>query len=326
MDDRGAGQGCVTAKIDLASGSKPTDPIPLPVTHDKGSLGKIVFRGDRLQQIIVEPVVQRTYRSRVAAKQFAGKCVDLIKREFQVLALGGVALVAVPGRNRAVRPRFVSFGTFCILARTCPRWMTAAFGRGTLHFRMGNRLSKIYTRTGDDGTTGLGDGSRVDKDSARVEAYGSVDETNSTIGLILAVEALPEPVVQPLIEIQHDLFDLGGELCIPGHTAIDDAFVERLERVLDQFNDDLPPLKDFILPGGGPATAACHLARTVCRRAERRLWHLARTETVNAAGIRYLNRLSDLLFVLARVLVRHERGAEVIWKRGRLKGGADDDQ
>jgi cob(I)alamin adenosyltransferase len=179
---------------------------------------------------------------------------------------------------------------------------------------VGHRLSRIYTRTGDDGTTGLGDGSRVPKDGARVEAFGTVDETNSAIGLILAVPGLPEPVRACLAEVQHDLFDLGGELCIPGHRIMRDAHVERLETELDAFNDPLPPLKEFILPGGGPAAAACHLARTICRRAERRCFTLARAETVAPEALRYLNRLSDLLFVLARVLARHEQGSEVLWR------------
>ena len=182
---------------------------------------------------------------------------------------------------------------------------------------MGNRLSKIYTRTGDEGTTGLGDGSRVRKDSARVEAYGTVDETNSTIGMILAVPALPDAVANCLTEVQHELFDLGGELCIPGHRIITDAQVERLEAELDRFNESLPPLKDFILPGGGPAAAACHLARTVCRRAERRCWSLSELESVAPEVLKYLNRLSDLLFVIARVLARHEQGSEVLWRQGR---------
>jgi cob(I)alamin adenosyltransferase len=187
---------------------------------------------------------------------------------------------------------------------------------------MGHRLSKIYTRTGDDGTTGLGDGSRTPKDAPRVEAYGTVDELNSTVGLVLAMRGLPPAVVTCLTEVQHDLFDLGGELCIPGHRAITADFVSRLERALDGFNAKLPPLKEFILPGGGAAAAACHLARTVCRRAERRVCTLARTEQVAPEVTQYLNRLSDLLFVLARVLARHERGAEVLWKRGR--GAASD--
>lgn len=182
---------------------------------------------------------------------------------------------------------------------------------------MGNRLSKIYTRTGDDGTTGLGDGTRVPKDSIRVDAYGTVDELNSTLGVVLAVPGLPDGVSACLTRVQHELFDLGGELCIPGANVVTAAQVEDLERALDAFNDPLPPLKEFILPGGGPATAACHLARTVARRAERRVWALSRVEQVNPQVPRYLNRLSDLLFVIARVLVRHERGAEVLWRHER---------
>jgi len=182
---------------------------------------------------------------------------------------------------------------------------------------MGNRLSKIYTRTGDDGTTGLGDGTRTPKDSPRVEAYGTVDEANSAIGLVLASDKVPDNVRHCLTEIQHDLFELGGELCIPGHVAIADSFIVRLENELDRLNADLPPLKDFILPGGGPGTAACHLARTIVRRAERRVATLGRTEPVRGEVLRYLNRLSDLLFVIARVLARAETGEEVLWKRDR---------
>jgi cob(I)alamin adenosyltransferase len=182
---------------------------------------------------------------------------------------------------------------------------------------MGNRLSKIYTRTGDDGSTGLGDGARVSKESLRVEAYGSVDETNSAVGVVLAVPALPAAVTRCLTEVQHDLFDLGGELCIPGTRMITAAYVERLETELDGFNEALPPLKDFILPGGGPAAAACHMARAICRRAERRCWTLARAEPVAPDALKYLNRLSDLLFVMARVLARHEAGSEVLWRHRR---------
>ena len=182
---------------------------------------------------------------------------------------------------------------------------------------MGNRLSRIYTRTGDDGTTGLGDGNRVRKDHARVEAYGTVDEANSTIGMILAVPGLPADVARALTEIQHDLFDLGGELCIPGTSVIKAERIAQLEQLLDGFNDPLPALKDFILPGGGPAAAACHLARTIVRRAERRVWTLAEIEQVNAEVPKYLNRLSDLLFVIARVLARHENGSEVLWRHDR---------
>ncbi len=182
---------------------------------------------------------------------------------------------------------------------------------------MGKRLSKIYTRTGDDGTTGLGDGSRVPKDNLRVEAYGTVDEANSAIGVVLAVESVPDNVREILTEIQHDLFELGGELCIPGHSAVRDEFIERLETTLDSLNAELPYLEEFILPGGGPSAAACHLARTIVRRAERVTTALAREDTVRPEAIRYLNRLSDLLFVIARVLSRAEQGQEVLWRRDR---------
>ncbi len=182
---------------------------------------------------------------------------------------------------------------------------------------MGNRLSKIVTRTGDDGTTGLGDGSRVAKDCVRVEAVGTVDEANSVIGIVLAVDAVPDEVRTCLVEVQHDLFELGGELCIPGHSAIDQSYIDRLESDVEGFNKDLPPLKDFILPGGGEAAAACHLARTVVRRAERRAITLAGSESLRPEVTRYLNRLSDLLFVIARVLARIETGQEVQWKRDR---------
>jgi cob(I)alamin adenosyltransferase len=183
---------------------------------------------------------------------------------------------------------------------------------------MGNRLSKIYTKTGDDGTTGLGDGTRVAKDSARVAAYGTVDELNSAIGIVLA-QQVPGAVGETLTQVQHDLFDLGGELCIPGMAMIRDADVERLEKTLDSFNEDLPPLKDFILPGGGAAAACAHVARTVCRRAEREVITLARSESVRPEAIRYLNRLSDLLFVLARVLARASGHGEVLWQHERRK-------
>jgi cob(I)alamin adenosyltransferase len=185
---------------------------------------------------------------------------------------------------------------------------------------MGNRLSKIYTRTGDDGTTGLGDGSRVPKDSVRVEAYGTVDELNSAVGVLLAVPGLPAAVSACLTQVQHELFDLGGELCIPGHRLITGEHVTQLEQALDGFNEPLPPLKEFILPGGGPAAAACHLTRTIARRAERRVWALARVEAVRPEVTQYLNRLSDLLFVLARVLARHELSSEVPWHHERGKG------
>ena len=184
---------------------------------------------------------------------------------------------------------------------------------------MGNRLSKIYTRTGDDGTTGLGDGSRVDKDSLRVNAYGTVDEANSAIGVVLAVATLPDDVRRLLTTVQHQLFDLGGELCIPGHAAITADDVDALERHLDHFNDPLPPLKDFILPAGGEAASRCHLARTIVRRAERETVSLARHESVRPEAVRYLNRLSDLLFVLARVLARADGQGEVLWNHERRR-------
>ncbi len=178
---------------------------------------------------------------------------------------------------------------------------------------MGHRLSKIYTRTGDKGTTGLGDGSRVDKDHLRVEAFGTVDELNSIIGMVLAYD-LPEATRQSLERIQHHLFDLGGELCMPGYQALDDGYIDWLEETLDGFNQELPMLKEFILPAGGKATASCHLARTVCRRAERRVVTLLKQDDSVALSLRYLNRLSDLLFVIARVLARHENGTEVLWQ------------
>ncbi|RLA09502.1 MAG: cob(I)yrinic acid a,c-diamide adenosyltransferase [Gammaproteobacteria bacterium] len=181
---------------------------------------------------------------------------------------------------------------------------------------MGNRLSKIYTRTGDDGSTGLGDGSRIGKDSLRVEAYGTVDELNSVLGVLLATSG-SEPFGALLSDIQHNLFDLGGELCIPGHTAITSAQVDWLEQQLDDLNADLEPLKDFILPGGSPAAAHCHVARTVCRRAERLVVSLTRSDEINMAGLRYLNRLSDLLFVLARKLNQHLGVADRLWQHRR---------
>ncbi|MBG3850829.1 cob(I)yrinic acid a,c-diamide adenosyltransferase [Xanthomonas sp. WHRI 8391] len=185
---------------------------------------------------------------------------------------------------------------------------------------MGNRLSRIYTRTGDDGSTGLGDGSRTGKDALRVTAYGTVDEANSAIGVLLAAPGVPEPIAALLTTIQHQLFDLGGELCIPGHAAIDAADIEALERQLDHFNDTLPPLQEFILPAGGEAAARCHLARTIVRRAERETIALSRQEEVRSEAIGYLNRLSDLLFVLARVLARADGQQEVLWRHDRRRG------
>ncbi|AUM14125.1 cob(I)yrinic acid a,c-diamide adenosyltransferase [Ketobacter alkanivorans] len=184
---------------------------------------------------------------------------------------------------------------------------------------MGNRLSKIYTRTGDKGTTGLGDGSRVDKDSLRVEAYGTTDELNSVIGMVLSEATVTEPVQGWLLEIQHDLFDIGAELCVPGHKVITEAFVQRLEQHIDAMNSELPYLKEFILPGGNRAATTCHLARTVCRRSERRVLSLSKAEPINEWGLKYLNRLSDFLFVAARVLARADGGEEVMWNRKRFE-------
>jgi len=183
---------------------------------------------------------------------------------------------------------------------------------------VGNRLSKIYTRTGDDGTTGLGDGSRIAKDSARVSAYGTVDEANSAIGVVLAAD-LPADISALLTTVQHQMFDLGGELCIPGHAAIFDADITALEQALDHHNAALPPLKDFILPGGGEAAARCHLARTIVRRAERETVTLGHHDSVRPQAIQYLNRLSDLLFVLSRVLARASGHGEVLWNHDRRK-------
>ena len=181
---------------------------------------------------------------------------------------------------------------------------------------MGHRLSKIYTRTGDRGETGLGDGSRIGKASLRVEAMGEVDEVNSFVGLLLTRD-VPERLRAALVAIQHDLFDLGGELSIPGARVIQEAQVQGLEAVLDGINAGLPPLREFILPGGNEPAALCHIARTVCRRAERRVVALAAAEAVNPALVVYLNRLSDLLFVMARALAREHGGSEVYWDRGR---------
>jgi cob(I)alamin adenosyltransferase len=177
---------------------------------------------------------------------------------------------------------------------------------------MGNRLSKIYTRTGDDGTTGLGDGSRADKDCERIEAIGAVDELNSVVGMVLTCE-LPEIVKDGLTRIQHELFDLGGELSIPGYTLIKLEQVDSLEELLDDLNKDLSPLKEFILPGGTPAAATCHFARSVCRRAERRLITLSHYEDVSDAILMYMNRLSDLLFVVARYLNKQYGQEDVLW-------------
>jgi cob(I)alamin adenosyltransferase len=179
---------------------------------------------------------------------------------------------------------------------------------------MGHRLSKITTRTGDAGETGLGDGSRVAKDSARIAALGDVDELNCAIGLLLA-EEIPDDFRAAFLEVQHDLFDLGGELSIPGHKLVQEAQVRRLEERLEAWNAQLAPLKEFILPGGSRAAAAAHLARTVCRRAERTAVALGRHEPVGDDARRYLNRLSDLLFVAGRALNRAAGRGDVQWRR-----------
>lgn len=178
---------------------------------------------------------------------------------------------------------------------------------------MGNRLSKIYTRTGDDGTTGLGDGSRINKDSLRVEAMGDVDELNSVIGIMMT-EIMPDILVATLTQIQHDLFNVGGEICIPGYVILQKARIDDLEATIDTLNDDLAPLKEFILPGGTKAAAYCHLARTVCRRAERKLVELHRNEKVTDISLQYLNRLSDLLFVMCRTMNKKAGMSDVLWK------------
>lgn len=184
---------------------------------------------------------------------------------------------------------------------------------------MGNRLSKIATRTGDKGTTGLGDGSRVDKDNVRIQAIGEVDELNSNLGVLLA-EPLPDELREELVSIQHDLFDLGGELCIPGYQMIKEEHVERLDALLAKYNATLPALTEFILPAGSRAAAVSHVCRTVCRRAERAIVTLGKVETINDFPRQYVNRLSDLMFVLARVLNRFAGGSDVLWHHDRKRG------
>lgn len=177
---------------------------------------------------------------------------------------------------------------------------------------MGNRLSKIYTRTGDGGTTGLGDGTRVAKNSLRVHAMGDVDELNAVIGMILT-ESVSDNVLTCLTEVQHDLFNLGGEICMPDMEIIKTERISALEKELDQFNETLTPLKEFILPGGSRAAAHCHLARTVCRRAERSMHTLNAEEKLTKASLQYINRLSDLLFVLCRILNKEADVPDVLW-------------
>ncbi|AJO80255.1 cob(I)yrinic acid a,c-diamide adenosyltransferase [Pseudomonas sp. MRSN 12121] len=186
---------------------------------------------------------------------------------------------------------------------------------------MGFRLSKIYTRTGDKGETGLGDGRRVPKDHPRIEAIGEVDTLNSQLGLLLAglaEQRLAHPGLQELIEVlspcQHRLFDLGGELAMPAYQALDTAEVERLERAIDTWNEELGPLENFILPGGSSLIAQAHVCRSLARSAERRCQHLNAVEPLAGVGLAYINRLSDLLFVAARLIARRQGIAEILWQ------------
>ena len=183
---------------------------------------------------------------------------------------------------------------------------------------MGNRLTKIYTKTGDSGSTGLADGSRADKDSLRISVIGDVDELNSLLGLLVAHD-IDDSIKTILLDIQHVLFDLGGELAIPDSEMVTEARVEYLEKIIDEYNASLPPLKEFILPGGSIPAATCHIARAVCRRAERQLVGLSKEISINTVSLRFLNRLSDLLFVFARTLARSEGGKEIYWQSDRIK-------
>lgn len=179
---------------------------------------------------------------------------------------------------------------------------------------MANRLTKIYTRTGDKGTTGLADGSRISKSSARIQAIGDSDELNASLGVLISQLTTEDELIPILRNLQNDLFDLGAELAMPEYRAMKDELVSELENCLDQFNAQLPPLTDFILPGGNAAASFCHMSRTICRRAERSLVALASEEDVRPTLFQYLNRLSDLLFVLCRVLARRDDGEEVLWR------------
>ena len=183
---------------------------------------------------------------------------------------------------------------------------------------MGKRLSKIFTRTGDDGTTGLANGERIDKSSIRVEVMGNIDELNSLIGVIGASD-VPNDISGYLLNIQHRLFDIGGEIATPGNSVIDPGSVERVEELIDSYNEELSPLKEFILPGGSIPASVCHFARSICRRCERSLVRLAHDEFLNPETLRYINRLSDLLFVLARTLNQEKDGKEIFWDSERLK-------
>jgi cob(I)alamin adenosyltransferase len=184
---------------------------------------------------------------------------------------------------------------------------------------MGNRLTKITTRTGDDGQTGLADGRRIPKCDPRIEAIGAVDETNSALGVVLSTPGVPPALAQVLVRVQHELFDLGAELSLPQHHAIGTSQIAHLEQALERFNADLPPLREFVLPGGTPAAAHCHVARAICRRAERCAWVLVEREVLRAEVPRYLNRLSDLLFVAARTLARQAGGREILWQSPRVR-------
>jgi len=183
---------------------------------------------------------------------------------------------------------------------------------------MGNRLTKIYTKTGDSGLTGLADGSRAEKDSLRISVIGDVDELNSLIGLLIAMH-IDEEIKACLLDIQHILFDLGGELAIPESEMLTEARVQYLEDMIDQNNASLPPLKEFILPGGSVPAAVCHTARSVCRRAERQLVGLSKEISINKVSLKFINRLSDLLFVFARTLALSEGGKEIYWQSERIK-------
>ena len=183
------------------------------------------------------------------------------------------------------------------------------------------RLTRIYTRTGDDGSTGLGNGSRTDKDSARIDVIGDIDELNSMLGVLIASN-IGEDIAGYLLNIQHRLFDIGAEISIPGHALTQQSHVIRLEELIDTFNAELKPLEEFILPGGSMPGALCHLARTVCRRTERDLVRFARSEFLNTHTLHYMNRLSDLLFIFARTLNHKKGGKEVYWDKERLKNSA----
>lgn len=196
---------------------------------------------------------------------------------------------------------------------------------------MGNRLSKIYTRTGDKGTTGLGDGSRIEKDDIRIDAIGDIDELNCLVGMVVSGLDQNDELIPSLYEIQQNLFNLGGELSVPGYELIKPEHISELEQHLDAFNEDLPPLTDFILPGGNLAASYCHLARSVCRRAERKMVSLSKATTIRSECQAYLNRLSDLLFVYSRVLARRDGEEEILWTRRKeqlaaKKAEADSDQ